>query len=98
EGDTTADALLQARGPVRALGHGAAVPSRAAVRAFTSRSTKRAMWPRETRSNYSGRTMGSPRCRRSSTKSEGKNRADSLRDRDQLFAHLVLLDASPAWK
>src|SRR5439155_9250449 len=26
EGDTTADALLQARDPVRALGHGAAVP------------------------------------------------------------------------
>jgi len=52
--------------------------SRAAVRAFTSRSTKRAMWPRETRSNFSGRTTGSRRCRRSSTKSEGKNRADSL--------------------
>src|SRR5207249_4970311 len=74
-------------------------PSRAAARDFTSRSTKRAMWPRETRSNYSGRTTGSPRCRRSSTKSEGKNRADSLRDRDRrCFAHLVLLDASPAWK
>src|SRR3989442_13767698 len=42
------------------------------------------MWPRETRSNLSGRTTGSPRCRRSSTKSEGKNRADSLRDRDHV--------------
>src|SRR2546422_3296644 len=73
--------------------------SRAAVRDFTSRSTKRAMWPPETRSNFSGRTTGSQQCRRSSTKSEGKNRADSLRDRDRCyFALLVLLDASLTWK
>src|SRR3989449_9998456 len=42
------------------------------------------MWPRETRSNFSGGIPGSPRCRGSSTKSGGKNRADSLRDRDHV--------------
>src|SRR2546426_7358993 len=98
EGDTTADALLQARDPVRAVGHGAAVPRERAFGVFPR-------GPRRGRCGPGGpaRTSwdGSPAPhavagRRRSPRGRTGRIVSAIAT--TLFAHLVLLDASPAWK
>src|SRR2546427_3536601 len=98
DGDATRDALLQTRDPVRAVGHGAAVP----------RERPFGILPRGPRRGRCGRGRPDRTSRDGSPAPDGvAGRRRSPRGRTgrivsaiatTLFAHLVLLDASPAWK
>src|SRR5207245_11677212 len=97
-GDTTADALLQARDPVRAVGHGAEVPRERPL-GILPRGPRRGRCGRGRPDRITRDGPGAPHGvagRRRSPRGRTERIVSAIAT--TLFAHLVLLDASPAWK